>query len=142
MSADNLVVVKMFPDGWRWAEVRGDVPVIDDDFINGPFGTCFDAQDDARDKIEVIEYGVEILRPAELMTVELHIAFTWTCDDCGMDNYVRSINVEMDEHQAFHERDRMGISQEGGGTFCTMPRGVTCHSCGARFVVQQAKDDE
>lgn len=63
MSTDNSVVVKKFADGWRWAEVRGKIPEVDEDFINGPFATCWDAQDDARDKIDVIEYGVEILRP-------------------------------------------------------------------------------
>ena len=64
MSANNSVVVKQFLDGWRWAEVRGEIPEVDEDFINGPFKTCFDAQDDARAKLEEIEYGVDILRPS------------------------------------------------------------------------------
>lgn len=148
MSADNSVVVKRFGDGWRWAEMRGEIPVVNEDFTNGPFETCWDAQDDARDKIDVIQYGVDILRPsdnlevADVRTVELHLAFAWICDDCGTDNYCRSISIELDEHQSFYERDRMGMSQEGKGSFNTMPKGVKCHSCGARFLVGRQEEDE
>lgn len=67
MSADNYVIVRRFSDGWRWAMgfASDDIPLPDSAFRNGPFGSEFDAQDDAEAKCLVIEYGIKIERPSK-----------------------------------------------------------------------------
>ena len=66
MSADNYVIVRRFRDGWRWAMgfASDDVTLPDEAFRHGPFDSEFDAQDDAQEKCQVIEYGIEIERPS------------------------------------------------------------------------------
>jgi len=66
MSADNFVVVRKFEDGYYWGNFSasywwqdnmGVYP--DEDFTDGPFPTEEAAEDDADQKLGIIEYGFE-----------------------------------------------------------------------------------
>ena len=77
-----------------------------------------------------------------LASVELHQAFVWTCDDCGRDNFERSVVYEplaseKDEHlRLLHG---LGADESIPETLdcdlVTAPDRVACSHCGARFDV-------
>jgi hypothetical protein len=82
------------------------------------------------------------LGPGHLRVVELIPAFSWTCDDCGRDNFERSIAVapESLDPQALPvaadedaETIRDWLAAGGEGSWAMAPRRVTCRHCGARF---------
>lgn len=62
MSADNYVVVRLFPDGWRWAEGVASQRVPDEHlkYKSRPFRSSIQAEINARKELEVIEYGVRV----------------------------------------------------------------------------------
>ena len=73
-------------------------------------------------------------------TVELRPAFTWTCDDCGRDNFGRMVRLEpesidLDDLPPDLDGDaiREWLASGGEGDFLTHPRRVTCGDCGAAF---------
>jgi hypothetical protein len=72
--------------------------------------------------------------------VELHQAFTWTCESCGRDNFERGVtvapeSVDLDELPDTEETEsiRMWIAEGGEGVFVVAPDWVTCGHCGERF---------
>lgn len=78
--------------------------------------------------------------------VELFTAYLWTCNDCGRDNFVRSVvlepgAVDVDELPD-SEAIRDWIEAVGTGNFCTIPTAVRCEHCGAEFETRHADEDE
>lgn len=58
--------------------------------------------------------------------VELHMAFMWTCDGCGRDNFERSVSVEPDSVDSLPvsldgvpEGERVKIQSFPGQVYCT-----------------------
>lgn len=72
------------------------------------------------------------------VSVELHMAFFWICDDCGRDNFVRSVAVKPEEMDA---RTLADLEERGfydpdvciEGQFQSRPDRVTCAHCNAEF---------
>lgn len=69
--------------------------------------------------------------------VELRPAYEWTCDECGRDNFVGGVIVEIDEHMQT-ELLAMGLDEPmcETGQWQTQPEEVTCDHCGAEFEVE------
>lgn len=71
MSADNFVVIRKFPDGYRWASLGAsqwwhtDKPYPDEVFRSKAFPTEEAAMDNAEDVLPYIEYGFEADRKPE-----------------------------------------------------------------------------
>lgn len=65
--------------------------------------------------------------------VELHPAFVWDCDNCGRENFVRSIVGEFDEETMREMREEHGITEYECGEWHTAPRSVKCRYCGSAF---------
>jgi hypothetical protein len=78
-----------------------------------------------------------------MKTVELRLAFTWTCDECGIDNFTRGVTVppasihedEIDE--SIQEWIESGLS----GDFLTIPDTVKCQDCKAEFKAIEVGDE-
>lgn len=78
-------------------------------------------------------------------TIELHAAHAWTCDACGLDNFVRAITFEPTESELPRLLDASGITREEyddwlarphcGGLFTSVPVEVACGHCGAEYDV-------
>jgi len=64
MSADNFVQVRRLKDGWYWNSfsMSGDHARLlkDSEFTNGPFATPAEAEADAWEACQIIEYGVQV----------------------------------------------------------------------------------
>lgn len=77
-------------------------------------------------------------------TVELHPAYWWTCDECGVDQFGRLMPaVPADKLEIEEFIEAMGLrgfgetAEELGykftGEFLVDPKSVGCSSCGAAF---------
>jgi uncharacterized Zn finger protein len=69
--------------------------------------------------------------------VELHPAFQWDCDNCGKENFTRSIKWEGSEEDLIKLKERFEIEAWQEGEFRHCPDEVTCSYCGTVF---KAKD--
>jgi hypothetical protein len=69
------------------------------------------------------------------MTVELHLAYLWTCDNCGRDNFDRAVSVPASavtlEGQS--EEVREWIESGESGDFQAKPDRVKCLHCSAEY---------
>ena len=64
----------------------------------------------------------------ETPIAELRTAYVYTCDNCGRDNFVRSVVAELGEEERSEVNEIMG--EEGvGGEWVIMPDRVTCPHC-------------
>ena len=78
----------------------------------------------------------------ERMSVELHLAFLWTCDECGRDNFARAVtvapesvdleNLPVGSHEE-GERIREFLEAGNEGGFLQAPTRVRCAHCHAEF---------
>ena len=69
MSADNFVIIRKFPDGWRWGSFsmsgESDIPLDKlpiKRYVNGPFPSedeCYTAIEKKEDEGYIIEYGID-----------------------------------------------------------------------------------
>lgn len=73
---------------------------------------------------------------------ELHTAYMWDCDECGQENFCRSVEC------AFEEEDREWLAEKGidmdeeQGNWCTRPTTVKCSKCGTEFEVDEPGIDD
>lgn len=74
------------------------------------------------------------------MKIQLHTAFTWTCEECGQDNFERSVTLEpelvkatvaAEDQREIDRLKRAGI--DVSGDWVTSPSEVKCKHCGAEF---------
>jgi hypothetical protein len=65
--------------------------------------------------------------------VELRLAFSWTCHECGRDNFVNGIQPEYDPVLDFQMRDSLAVGAEQEGQFLAAPKKVTCGYCTHKF---------
>lgn len=67
--------------------------------------------------------------------VELFQAFSWTCDECGRDNFTRAITIPVetvqDNMMTYEEIER--LMEGGDGTFVAAPDKVKCFHCKMEF---------
>jgi DNA-directed RNA polymerase subunit RPC12/RpoP len=74
-------------------------------------------------------YDVRKSRPAHRAVANLHRAYSWDCEDCGRENFVRQLRIE--------ERKRCA----GGGTSVIVgskfPLTVKCRHCGRIFEAEE-----
>lgn len=75
-----------------------------------------------------------------MIELELHPAFTWTCDACGLDNWQRSVTRWLDpknpEEREIIESmggDLEGDEEEMKFSVRSIPKTVTCKHCENTF---------
>lgn len=64
--------------------------------------------------------------------VELHPAYSWTCDECGRENFARAVvpeSLEGELPEGFDDEAYDGVQ------WIMKPERVTCSACGAEFDV-------
>ena len=84
-----------------------------------------------------------------MTTVTLRIAYEWTCNSCGSDNFCRAIVLDPQSDDVKQMTEALGenyslsdVTQLLGGTsednFVHVPSTVTCQRCGARYETTEA----
>jgi rubredoxin len=71
------------------------------------------------------------------MKTELRPAYTWDCDECGVENFERTVIIPLEElteeeKQQFSNEELQEFLSEDG-TFQSMPNHVKCKNCGAEY---------
>jgi hypothetical protein len=73
---------------------------------------------------------------------ELRQAYAFDCDDCGTENFVRAVVVEMADDVRERMQEDLGVDGVTGD-WVTIPSSVTCACCGARYrAVEVGQKDE
>ena len=69
---------------------------------------------------------------------ELRLAYSWDCDECGAENFERSIVYELspEEKAELEEMDEVAET----GNWISHPERVTCKKCGAEFEAHHFKE--
>jgi predicted nucleic acid-binding Zn ribbon protein len=68
---------------------------------------------------------------------ELFAAWSWICDECGREQWVRGIQLES-EHLPEEAQDLL----EDASWWVMYPEMVVCDSCETKFYVKQGIDDD
>jgi predicted RNA-binding Zn-ribbon protein involved in translation (DUF1610 family) len=69
---------------------------------------------------------------AAVKTVEVQLAFLFTCPECGKENFVKSVFHEFDPDEQRELTEELGERPETGG-WVTHPECVACPACGSEF---------
>ena len=69
-------------------------------------------------------------------TIELHAAWRWDCDECGLENFVRGIHLE-EEHLTQRQQNILGEAE----WWVVYPAEVECKNCKSDYVVTQGLKD-
>lgn len=83
-----------------------------------------------------------------MKSVELKTAYWWHCEECGSENFSRSIKIELapgekeEVYRSFHDLDDYAELPEGWDQFetCHIPDEVCCSFCGAKFATVNERD--
>lgn len=65
-------------------------------------------------------------------TVEVRLAFSFDCAQCGQENFVNSVMHEFTPAEQAEYAEELGERPQTG-SWLTHPDHVTCQSCGAEF---------
>lgn len=76
--------------------------------------------------------------------VELHPAYVWTCDHCGIDNFERGVVPTLSPEEESQVRSELGIPSDLplDGIFQIAPAEVQCRDCNAEYDVDFGQDEE
>lgn len=72
-----------------------------------------------------------------MKTIELHPAYSWDCDECGIENFERTVVIPLEEltdeeREQFSAKDLESFLSEDG-TFQSMPNHVKCYNCETEY---------
>ncbi len=70
-----------------------------------------------------------------MISVELHSAFQWDCDDCGRENFCRGIKKELSPEEETELREEFDIPESMLGSLTLVPTKVKCLFCKSEFDV-------
>lgn len=72
---------------------------------------------------------------------ELRLAYEWTCDACGRDQFLRAVHLDtsqLSEEELRELRDDHGVEPWEPGRWLMRPDRVQCRFCGTEFAVDQS----
>lgn len=75
------------------------------------------------------------------MSVELRAAWEWTCEECGEDNFCRSVTVLVAEDELVDYPPEIHDDLRQGA-FYSMPASVKCQFCGAEYDINDPLEAE
>jgi hypothetical protein len=65
--------------------------------------------------------------------VEMLPAFCWTCERCGLENFVRAVTADFSPEELNELRQEHGVNPWEAGEFVQKPNTVTCKGCSSKF---------
>lgn len=77
-----------------------------------------------------------------MKAVEVRPAYTWTCEECGRDNFCNGCVVELSEEERMELMQEHDIDPEVTGTFERIPEDVQCKFCGTVFWTYDYRSDQ
>lgn len=74
---------------------------------------------------------------------ELKVAYVYDCDECGTENFVRSVVYEFDDETAGEMKVDYGIEDWEEGEWCSIPDEVQCKFCKTKYktIDYRSEDD-
>lgn len=75
-------------------------------------------------------------------TVVLRTAYAFDCEDCGRENFGRSLALECSPEEEEELRLNHGIDPWDTGNWVQRPDKVTCQFCGAEFETEEDLEGE
>lgn len=69
-------------------------------------------------------------------SVELHLAFSWDCPNCGREQFTRGVQPEFSPEDLERIRVEKGVDPELCGSFLMQPEKVCCAECEQWFEVE------
>ncbi len=83
-----------------------------------------------------------------MRTVETHLAYVWDCDECGIENFVRSITTTLDRNDPEDvAKVKRGLNLDEDddlddvwAALQTSPKTVTCKGCKTTFRTKDSAD--
>jgi hypothetical protein len=63
----------------------------------------------------------------------LHPAFVWDCDECGTENFVRTVRADLSAEELAEMKEDYDVEPWEEGEFLTAPKHVSCKQCGHEF---------
>ena len=69
------------------------------------------------------------------MEIELRPAWSFNCEECGKENFVSGVVVELSPEEMQELREEHGVSPDEEGEFMQQPTEVVCQFCGEWFEV-------
>jgi len=66
--------------------------------------------------------------------VELHQAFMWDCPECGLENFARSVRLELSPEEIEEMSENFGVASSTDSRFSIIPENVTCKHCEKKFI--------
>lgn len=74
--------------------------------------------------------------------IEIRLAYTWTCEECGRDNSCHAISPQYDTELEWQMKEHFGYGMNDGGQFMMSPSRVTCGHCHETFETQDRGGEE
>lgn len=76
-----------------------------------------------------------------MKSIELRLAYAWTCENCGTNNYAEGLVIEADSDTMAELRDDHGIQPWECGDFIEMPDIVMCLGRGEQYATIHFRDE-
>lgn len=73
------------------------------------------------------------MKNSKISSVEMLLAFMWTCPECGRDKFERSVVVELSQEEMAELREEHGVEVWEQGHFRVAPKTVECPHCKMEF---------
>ncbi len=74
--------------------------------------------------------------------IEIHPAHFFDCNQCGVENFVRSVQPVLTAKEQEELRSEHGVQPWEDGRYEAVPMTVECRNCGAKFETQFNGGDE
>lgn len=86
--------------------------------------------------------GVPVDEPLPDRPVTLSTCYSFTCTDCGTENYVHGVEVELTKEELQEARSALGIEPWEEGVLVRMPTTVTCRHCKLRYRTEDPRENK
>ena len=73
--------------------------------------------------------------------VNLRLAFEWTCPECGVDHFERSMMPDLGDKELKELKDEQGLEYDSVGEFVAVPECVICSECLTEYITHDPESE-
>lgn len=79
---------------------------------------------------------------SRLQIVEMRLAYAWTCESCGRENFEHAVVHEFSPEETAELKRDAGVDDAQTGNWMSHPDHVTCKACSAEFGAKHFRADQ